>query len=189
MPTLRSDRRLGQWPSLPGAGPLLFLLAAVNLIELCSVRIPQRSQAPAGQERGGEAVAAEHVLIWTPSGEGCSDCVSVSSPSLLSRSSGGRGGWVRVPQERQDGIVRRVQLIDDEDGPVGSACLFLDHLADRGFGFLPNTLRAYAYDPKYLFTLFGQEDMDGPDFSAPDTLRLLAFPLIEHGSLRIEIGP
>ncbi|WP_442812576.1 site-specific integrase [Streptomyces sp. NBC_01210] len=66
-----------------------------------------------------------------------------------------------------------MQLVDDEDEPVGSACRFLDHLADRGFS--PNTLRAYAYDLKYLFTFLSQEDMDWRDFSAPHALRLLAF--------------
>ncbi|MFE7430493.1 tyrosine-type recombinase/integrase [Streptomyces sp. NPDC057545] len=80
---------------------------------------------------------------------------------------------MQVLQECQDGIVRRVQLVDDEHEPVGSACRFLDHLADRGFS--PNTLRAYAYDLKYLFTFLSQEDMDWRDFSAPDALRLLAF--------------
>ncbi|MFH8476491.1 hypothetical protein [Streptomyces sp. NPDC018000] len=53
---------------------------------------------------------------------------------------------MRVLQEHQDGIVRRVQLVDDEDEPVWSACRFLDHLADQGFS--PNTLTAYAYDLK-----------------------------------------
>jgi len=80
---------------------------------------------------------------------------------------------VRVVKQRDGGIVRRVQLLDDAGDPVGPVCRFLDHLVDRGLS--PHTLCAYAYDLKYLFTFLAQEGMDWRVLRAPDTLRLLAF--------------
>ena len=80
---------------------------------------------------------------------------------------------VRVVKERDGGIVRRVELVDEGGEPVGEACRFLNHLADRGFS--PHTLCAYAYDLKYLFTFLRQENLDWQGFCAPDALRLLAF--------------
>jgi integrase/recombinase XerD len=80
---------------------------------------------------------------------------------------------VRVVKQRDGGIVRRVQLLDDAGDPVGPVCRFLDHLVDRGLS--PHTLCAYAYDLKYLFTFLTQEGMDWRVLRAPDMLRLLAF--------------
>jgi hypothetical protein len=65
---------------------------------------------------------------------------------------GAQDAAVRVIKQRDGGIVRRVELVDGDGEPVGSACRFLNHLADRGFS--PHTLCAYAYDLKYLFTSF-----------------------------------
>lgn len=73
----------------------------------------------------------------------------------------------------RSGIVRRVRLVDQGGEPIGVACRFLDHLNDRGFS--PNTLRAYGYDLKCLFTFLAQEGMDYRDFRPPDALRLLGF--------------
>jgi integrase/recombinase XerD len=80
---------------------------------------------------------------------------------------------VRVIKERDGGIVRRVRLIGDDGEPVGPACRFLDHLGDREFS--PNTLAAYGYDLKYLFTFLDREGVDWQDFRAPHVLALLAF--------------
>jgi integrase/recombinase XerD len=39
----------------------------------------------------------------------------------------------------------------------------------------PNTLRAYGYDLRYLFTFLAREDLDCRDFRPSDALRLLGF--------------
>jgi integrase/recombinase XerD len=80
---------------------------------------------------------------------------------------------VRVIKERDGGIVRRVRLVGDDGEPVGPVCRFLDHLGDREFS--PNTLAAYGYDLKYLFTFLDREGLDWQDFRAPHMLALLAF--------------
>jgi len=80
---------------------------------------------------------------------------------------------VKVVKEREGGIVRRVRLLDDVGEPVGPVCRFLSHLGDREFS--PNTLSAYGYDLKYLFSFLAQEGLDWQDFRPPHMLRLLAF--------------
>jgi integrase/recombinase XerD len=80
---------------------------------------------------------------------------------------------VKVIEEREGGIVRRVRLRDDDGQPVGPVCRFLDHLGDRGMS--PNTVRAYGYDLRYLFTFLSREHLDYQDFRPPHALRLLAF--------------
>jgi integrase/recombinase XerD len=89
---------------------------------------------------------------------------------LLARDKGGR---VRVIKEKDGGIVRRVRLVDDTGEPVGPVCRFLSHLGDREFS--PNTMAAYAYDLKYLFTFLEKEGLDWQDLRAPHMLGLLAF--------------
>ncbi|MFF7145840.1 tyrosine-type recombinase/integrase [Streptomyces nodosus] len=80
---------------------------------------------------------------------------------------------MRVVKERDDGVVRRVRLVDGDGEPVASACRFLDHLVDRGLS--PHTICAYAYDLRRLFTFLAAEGMDWREFRGPDALRLLAF--------------
>jgi integrase/recombinase XerD len=80
---------------------------------------------------------------------------------------------VRVIKEKDGGIVRRVRLVDDTAEPVGPVCRFLSHLGDREFS--PNTMAAYAYDLKYLFTFLEKEGLDWQDLRAPHMLGLLAF--------------
>jgi integrase/recombinase XerD len=65
---------------------------------------------------------------------------------------------VRVVKERDGRVVRRVLLVDGEDEPVRPVCRFLAHLGDRNFS--PNTLCAYGYDLKYLFTFLEREGLD-----------------------------
>ena len=68
-------------------------------------------------------------------------------------------------KERDGGIVRKVWLLGDEGEPVAPVCRFLSHLGDREFS--PNTLSAYGYDLKYLFTFLAQEGLDWQEFCPP----------------------
>jgi hypothetical protein len=67
-----------------------------------------------------------------------------------------------VIKQRDGGIVRRVELVDEDGKPISSACRFLNPLVDRGFS--PHTLCAGAY-VKYLFrflrVLRGNSDSGG----------------------------
>ncbi|MEV0168823.1 phage integrase family protein with SAM-like domain [Nonomuraea fuscirosea] len=72
---------------------------------------------------------------------------------------------MRVVRERDGRIVRRVRPVNDEGEPVGPVRRLLDHLRDREFS--PNTLSAYGYDLKYLFTFLDRESLDWQDFRAP----------------------
>jgi len=78
-----------------------------------------------------------------------------------------------VVKIREGGIVRRVRLVDADGQPVEMACRFLEHLVDRGFS--PNTLCAYGYDLRYLFTFLRQERLSWQDFGPADTLRFLGW--------------
>lgn len=80
---------------------------------------------------------------------------------------------MRVVKERDGGVVRRVRLVDGEGEPIGPAGRFLAHLGDRNFS--PNTLCAYCYDLKYLFTFLEREGLDWQEFRPPHALQLLAF--------------
>lgn len=78
---------------------------------------------------------------------------------------------MRVVKVREDGIVRRVRLLDDVGHPVEIVCRFLEHLVDREFS--PNTLCAYGYDLKHLFAFLEREQMSWQEFGPADTLRFL----------------
>ena len=68
---------------------------------------------------------------------------------------------MRVVKERDGRVVRRVLLVDGEGEQVGPVCRFLAHLAHLGDrNFSPNTLCAYCYDLKYLFTFLEREGLD-----------------------------
>lgn len=54
---------------------------------------------------------------------------------------------VRVVKQVEDGVVRRVTLVDD-GGEVASVNRFLSHLFDAGYS--PNTVCAYGYDLRHL---------------------------------------
>jgi hypothetical protein len=49
---------------------------------------------------------------------------------------------VRVVKQREDGVVRRVVLIDDAGDEVALVNRFLSHLVDSGYS--PNTVCAYG---------------------------------------------
>jgi integrase/recombinase XerD len=72
-----------------------------------------------------------------------------------------------------DGVARRVRLLDDDGRPVVIVSRFLDHLADRGMS--PNTIRAYAYDLKHLFTFLAREGKSWREFRPATALELLGY--------------
>ena len=80
---------------------------------------------------------------------------------------------MRVDEERENGIVRRVSLVDDDDQPVEVVDRFLAHLGERGFS--PNTLRAYGYDLKKFFTFLAAERTTWQQFGPADALRFLGY--------------
>ncbi len=80
---------------------------------------------------------------------------------------------MRVVKEREGGVVRRARLLADNGQPVVIACRFLDHLVDRGMS--PNTVCAYAYDLKHLFTFLAGEGIGWREFRPATTLRLLGY--------------
>jgi integrase len=80
---------------------------------------------------------------------------------------------MRVVKVREGGIVRQVRLLDDEGCPVEVVCRFLEHVVDRGFS--PNTLCAYGYDLRHLFTFLKRERLGWQEFGPADTLRFLGY--------------
>lgn len=95
-----------------------------------------------------------------------------SCPGTQCRS-GVEDAAVRVVKVREGGIVHQVRLLDDEGCPVEAVCRFLEHLADRGSS--PNTLCAYGYDLRHLFTFLEGERLDWREFGPADTLRFLGY--------------
>ena len=65
---------------------------------------------------------------------------------------------VRVVKVRDGGVVRKVLLLDDDGCAIDAPCQFLEHQSDRGSS--PNTLCAYGYDLKRLFTFLRSEQLD-----------------------------
>ncbi|MGH9281189.1 MAG: site-specific integrase, partial [Acidimicrobiales bacterium] len=80
---------------------------------------------------------------------------------------------MRVDEERENGIVRRVSLVDDDDHTVDVVDRFLAHLGERGLS--PNTLRAYGYDLKRFFTFLAAERTTWQQFGPADALRFLGY--------------
>ena len=80
---------------------------------------------------------------------------------------------MKVVKVRYGGVVGRVRLLDHDGRPIEAACQFLDHQRDRGSS--PNTLCAYGYDLKRLFTFLDREQLDWREFGPADTLRFLGY--------------
>lgn len=80
---------------------------------------------------------------------------------------------MRVVKVRDGGVVRKVRLLDENGRPIEAACRFLEHQSDRGSS--PNTLCAYGYDLKRLFTFLHRERLDWREFGAADALRFLGY--------------
>jgi integrase/recombinase XerD len=64
---------------------------------------------------------------------------------------------VRVIKHCENGIVRRVALIDDAGRDVVPVTRFLSHLMDANYS--PNTVCAYAYDLRHLATFLDERHL------------------------------
>ncbi|MDQ2738304.1 MAG: site-specific integrase [Actinomycetota bacterium] len=58
---------------------------------------------------------------------------------------------MRVVKEVEDGVVRRVRVLDDSGAELEPVVRFLSHLMDSSYS--PNTVCAYAYDLRHLTEL------------------------------------
>jgi site-specific recombinase XerD len=80
---------------------------------------------------------------------------------------------VRVVKHCEDGIVRRVRLLDDAGDEVVPVTRFLSHLTDSNYS--PNTVCAYAYDLRHLAQFLDQHALGWNDFRPPTALEFLAY--------------
>jgi integrase len=81
---------------------------------------------------------------------------------------------MQVLKECEDGIVRRVILLDDAGNDVVLVTRFLSHLSDSGYS--PNTLCAYAYDLRHLVAFSSRHDLTWSEFRPATALEFLAYP-------------
>ncbi len=80
---------------------------------------------------------------------------------------------MRVVKQRENGIVRRVVLIDDHGGEVVPVNRFLSHLVDSGYS--PNTVCAYGYDLRHLAQFLTDRAMGWNDFRPVTALEFLGY--------------
>ena len=80
---------------------------------------------------------------------------------------------MRVVKQRENGIVRRVVLLDDRGDEVAPVNRFLSHLTDSDYS--PNTVCAYAYDLRHLVQFFDQQGLGWDDFRPSTALEFLAY--------------
>jgi len=80
---------------------------------------------------------------------------------------------VQVVMDRENGIVRRVTLLDDAGGEVEPVARFLSHLTDSNYS--PNTVCAYAYDLRHLARFLDQHALGWNDFRPSTALQFLAY--------------
>jgi integrase/recombinase XerD len=80
---------------------------------------------------------------------------------------------VRVVKQRENGIVRRVVLLDDRGDEVAPVSRFLSYLTDSDYS--PNTVCAYAYDLRHLVQFFDQRGLGWNDFRPSTALEFLAY--------------
>jgi integrase/recombinase XerD len=78
---------------------------------------------------------------------------------------------VRVVKQRENGIVRRVVLLDDHGGEVAAVNAFPSHLTDAGYS--PNTACAYGYDLRHLARFLTERSLDCNDFRPATALEFL----------------
>jgi integrase/recombinase XerD len=80
---------------------------------------------------------------------------------------------VRVVKQREDSIVRRVLLLDDDGDEVVPVNRFLSHLVDAGYS--PNTVCAYGYDLRHLAVFLTERSLAWNDFRLATALEFLGY--------------
>ena len=80
---------------------------------------------------------------------------------------------MRVIKHCENGIVRRVALIDDAGRDVVPVTRFLWHLMDANYS--PNTVCAYAYDLRHLATFLDERHMGFGDFGPATAMEFLGY--------------
>ena len=80
---------------------------------------------------------------------------------------------MRVDKQRENGIVRRVMLVDDRGDEVVPVNRFLSHLVDSGYS--PNTVCAYGYDLRHLALFLTQRSLEWNDFRPAMALEFLGY--------------
>lgn len=80
---------------------------------------------------------------------------------------------MRVVKHRENGIVRRVTLLDDAGAEVVTVNRFLSHLTNSNYS--PNTVCAYAYDLRHLARFLDRQAMAWNDFRPSTALGFLAY--------------
>ena len=80
---------------------------------------------------------------------------------------------MRVIKHCENGIVRRVALIDDAGRDVVPVTRFLWHLMDANYS--PNTVCAYAYDLRHLATFLDERHLGFGDFGPATAMEFLGY--------------
>ena len=80
---------------------------------------------------------------------------------------------MRVVKQREDGIVRRVTLLDDAGGEVVAVTRFLSHLTESNYS--PNTVCAYGYDLRHLAEFLDKHALGWNDVRPATALEFLAY--------------
>ena len=80
---------------------------------------------------------------------------------------------MRVIKHCENGIVRRVALIDDAGRDVVPVTRFLSHLMDANYS--PNTVCAYAYDLRHLATFLDERHLGFGDFGPATAMEFLGY--------------
>lgn len=80
---------------------------------------------------------------------------------------------MRVVKQRENGIVRRVVLLDEAGDEVVLVNRFLSHLTDSGYS--PNTVCAYGYDLRHLTRFLAERSLGWNDFRPATALKFLGY--------------
>ncbi|HUO39566.1 MAG TPA: tyrosine-type recombinase/integrase [Mycobacterium sp.] len=80
---------------------------------------------------------------------------------------------MRVVKQLENGIVRRVVLLDDHGDEIELINRFLSHLADSDYS--PNTVCAYAYDLRHLVKFLDRQAIGWNEFRPSVALEFLAY--------------
>ena len=128
---------------------------------------PYRRRRAAAVQRpghGGRVLCYLDTPGRSPAGAGCCGLMTWAPA---------REAGVRVVKEREDGVVRRVVLVDDGGDEVVPVNRFLSHLFDAGYS--PNTVCAYGYDLRHLALFLAERSLGWNDFRPATALEFLGY--------------